>query len=42
MIPVWLKWLAAMVAILIALVVLAYAIIVGPLFYACQFDGNCV
>ncbi len=41
-IPFWAKWLIAIVVIFAGLFFLAFVVIVGPLFYACQFNGDCV
>lgn len=41
-IPVWARWLIMFVAILAGLFALACAVIVGPLFYACAVNGDCV
>ena len=41
-IPVWLGWVLLILAILVGLFALTYAVIVGPLFYSCAVHGDCV
>ena len=41
-IPIWLRWVLLIVAVLVGLFALTYVVIVGPLFYSCVVHGDCV